>query len=854
MTFYDAINVGALMVFYWLGIFFLSALGMFLFPVYGVDNSAIWLAFLGMGILCNIIGYSRTELTDTPVSRQKLWLFLVPLITGIIAFRFPFNLPFYVVGAGVVMSFFSRTKLNTYLCSGIILSGMILGLQTACVVPYFKLAARYHAADFFTPFFFWVLKGLGITCSSSQGMLFFQTPREVLSLVTMWEKLGLFFSLSFFAGALVLICFSSNSGRRLVKFKNTGILFISLIVYSVIRYVFLSVIYIDIGKAEVFWEPIIVTGSYLPLPFLLPLLIRVSKCIKNPLPTLSFSRKSLYAGILSFSFFFAMVAYGWFPDPGSIKKGRILFDEYYSNWEWTDQKLDTKWFGTQSVYNYYCFADYLKHFYSVEVLRKAITDEFLAKYDVFIVKTPTSSFSKREIESIETFVKNGGGLFLIGDHTNVFGTTMNINPLAEKFGIRFNYDSTYDLRTSDLHLHEHNTLFRHPAVQRMPYFLFATSCSISAPLTAEDIITASNLKTMHLDYSRGGFFPDKAKEKNYPFGLFLQSVGVKHGKGRVLAFSDSTCFSNFYMYIPGKPEYVQGVINWLNRMNYYDRPVKAVSVFVMIISLILMLYLGFRGKKDDSAHSTKLGGLMLCGGVLGLSTGALVFSFLMQTTYALPSEHTQMKKVGFENHYSNFRIPDKHLLHNPSIDFHTFYVWTQRLGYVPTLFSLEDSLDGFDLTVFINPEGNFSEAKLKEIEDYVTKGGRLLIIDNPKGRKSTARQILDMFGVKVLYDQYQEKVEVYDGPQRVGMIKSFAPIEGGKPLLFSKDKKPLISLVEKGEGMVFVMAGSTSFTNKEMGKTENIPNEDQLFLYKMEFWMLTGLMEKHFESFTSFNF
>jgi len=293
------------MLFYWLGIFFLSALGMFLYPVYGIDNSPLWLVFLGTGILCTTIGYSRAELTDTPVSRQKLWLYLLPLIPGIIAFRFPYSLPFYVVGAGVVVSLFPRTKLNTYLCSGIILSGMILGLQTACIVPYFKLAARYHAADFFTPFFFWVLKGLGISCSLSQGILFAQAPREILSLVTMWEKLGLFFFLVFIAGALVFICFASTGERRHIKFKNTGILFISLIVYCVIRYVFLSVIYIDIGQVEVFWEPIIVAASYLPLPFLLSPLIRVQKCITIPLPTLSFSRKGLYAGIISFSFFFA---------------------------------------------------------------------------------------------------------------------------------------------------------------------------------------------------------------------------------------------------------------------------------------------------------------------------------------------------------------------------------------------------------------------------------------------------------------------------------------------------------------------------------------------------------------------
>lgn len=81
-----------------------------------------------------------------------------------------------------------------------------------------------------------------------------------------------------------------------------------------------------------------------------------------------------------------------------------------------------------------------------------------------------------------------------------------------------------------------------------------------------------------------------------------------------------------------------------------------------------------------------------------------------------------------------------------------------------------------------------------------------------------------------------------------------APVEGGEPLLFSKDRKPLISWAKRGKGMVAVTACSTSFTNKEMGDTEDVPNKDQLFLCKMEFWMLTGLMKGHFGPFSSFSF
>ena len=193
------------MIFYWLGIFFLSSLGMFLFPVYGAVDSPIWMLILGLGIIANSTGYYSTKSGDEKGTGNRMLLFLIPVVFGIIAFRFPYSLPFYVLGCGIIMSLFFQKKLLRSFCHGTVLSGLMLGFQTACVVPYFKVAARYHEVDFFTPFFYWILKMLGITCTYSQETIFVQTARSVLQLVTMWERLGLYFFLGFFVGALVLI-------------------------------------------------------------------------------------------------------------------------------------------------------------------------------------------------------------------------------------------------------------------------------------------------------------------------------------------------------------------------------------------------------------------------------------------------------------------------------------------------------------------------------------------------------------------------------------------------------------------------------------------------------------------------
>jgi hypothetical protein len=108
-----------------------------------------------------------------------------------------------------------------------------------------------------------------------------------------------------------------------------------------------------------------------------------------------------------------------FQDPGAIKGGRVLVDEQHSNWEWADRPFDTTWFGPQSTYNYACLMDYLGHYFRVRSNQEQpLSDRLLTDVDVLILKVPTQPFTRGEVDSIVRFVERGGGLWLIGDHTN----------------------------------------------------------------------------------------------------------------------------------------------------------------------------------------------------------------------------------------------------------------------------------------------------------------------------------------------------------------------------------------------------------------------------------------------------
>ncbi len=102
---------------------------------------------------------------------------------------------------------------------------------------------------------------------------------------------------------------------------------------------------------------------------------------------------------------------------------------------------------------------------------------FLKKCDVLILKIPTREYTDDEVEAIVRFVKNGGGLMLIGEHTDVFGSGTYLNKVAKHFGFSYRFDCLFGV-DSVFKEHYDIPLAPHPILQYMPTFDFAISCSI----------------------------------------------------------------------------------------------------------------------------------------------------------------------------------------------------------------------------------------------------------------------------------------------------------------------------------------------------------------------------------------
>jgi hypothetical protein len=523
-------------------------------------------------------------------------------------------------------------------------------------------------------------------------------------------------------------------------------------------------------------------------------------------------------------------------DPGTTARGKVLIDERHSNWAWSTVALNEESYGTQTVYNYSEMLRYLNYYYDAESSFAAISDSLLEPVAVLVLKTPTRPYEDREVDAIVRFVDRGGGLWLIGDHTNIFGMSTNLNKVARRFGIRYNYDAVVDLTTGGRQLFRRPRLFAHPSLAHLPDLLMATSCSVRCPTSARRVMLGRSLLSDELDYAFNTFFGDFSPEPHEPFGSILQAVAVSYGRGRVLAFSDSTIFSNFFFMIRGKSELALGSVQWLMNENRWPwlRPlflVAAAAAFVWWFVLSL-------GGPRQLAFASLAVGAAPAFAVVAVALGAWVSGWS-----ALPAPERPIPWVAFMREHTAFHIPETTNLPDESPhSYQTFYIWTQRVGYFPRTDHLEDCLNDSRATIIINPRGNFEAEALSDLEAYVNNGGGLLVLDRPYVSDSTANQVLAPFGLEFAGGAV-DSVTVWDVAARdsIPFVRA-GRVEGGEPILVLPDGSAVAAVARFGNGHVVAVAGADNFSDATLGTTSTVPDPRQLALYRLEFRIFGELL------------
>jgi hypothetical protein len=506
-------------------------------------------------------------------------------------------------------------------------------------------------------------------------------------------------------------------------------------------------------------------------------------------------------------------------------------DEYHSTWERTDRPYDPNWYGQESGYNYACIYDYCGRYYEMGRLNTPIDAQALAACDVLMVKTPTARYQPDEIAALRQFVKAGGGLLLVGEHTNVFGTGTYLNDIAARFGCRLRYDCLFDIDGVFKQLYR-PPLVPHPIVQHMPPMDFAVSCSVEPRGGAgRAVIRATGLRSLPADYHASNFYPQVEDRAEARYGAFIQLWTARRGAGRVVAFADSTIFSNFSTFEPGKAELMLGMLDWLNHRNARldVRPLLLVLGLLLVASALVL-----RRNRPASAL------VLLAASMFGWSIAVVT----VRAAHGSASPPVQPARpythVVIDRTVCDAPLSSSGFIAGEANGFGIFERWILRLGWFTSRRQGDDAFTG-GLLVFMHPHLPVSREFRTALSDYVTAGGKVLILDSPANTQSTANLLLHPFGLSVEPVAQLNGTLAVPAGWPVATVDSACEVKGGTPLIRIGDA-PVAATIEHGRGTVTVIGFASRFSDRQMGVTGDVIPDAQLRnVFELEFTLLRSL-------------
>ena len=780
--------------------------------------------WLGMGFLllagvCGVLA-SRGDEEEVFARRPVTMVALLLATVGAALFASPgFRASLGMLVCGLLLG--ARAGgIGRRISRGLLAVGSMAVAQGTSIGLYLLLVAELHgSATLLSSLGVGLLRIFGRAVSIVGETLYVSSTFGPIAVLPSRDHFSLVTGVVILVGFLVLV-FLSDGGQGWKRLRAALAGMALVVLYLVIRYVLVLLAVLEDGSPRLLWNPAMLCLSFLPL---IPVLAHFSGLVLPQAGTGGMrraygSRRSTALGAAcALLVTVAVLTFLFLIPAGSSKEGMILFDEAHGEWETTAEPMRTDVYGLATTYNYASLADWLSYYAPVGRLTEPIDEEALRKASVLVLKTPSLPYSAEEIRAIDDFVRDGGGLFVIGDHTNVFGTTTALNPVLTRFGLALNYDSTYQLETGSFTIYRPTEPTLDPIAQHVDRFDFLTSCTIRAPFLAYRTIADDRILSNQADYATRDFFPRERYNLQSLFGRFTQAAAVLHGTGRVVVFTDSTCFSNFSVFMDGYPDFLLGTFTFLSFENHRI-PVRWLAGCVAALGIIGLGAITW-GRRE----------LGLVGILIGVLAGWALFSLgaqhLHARWYELPDPAEDIPSVYFDLGLSDIEIepqPASSDLYDVSRQFDTLFVWTQRVQGIPQL--VDDGSRGGTLPnrpiVIIDPVADLSDQALREIRRYVEEGGVLILADSC-GR--------DASGTTLLLERLELALDGICGQERTLAESSVRTYPISPSLVLA------VSQVGLGAGRVILISDSTAFSNLSLGGAFTLPSGIQEAIYSVWF-------------------
>jgi hypothetical protein len=747
-----------------------------------------------------------------------------------------------LLALGSVTQVISQARYSQKTAKMFLFSGLLLFSQFVAIGFYRHFTSINHQVpDLIATAQRSLLSLAGYNVSSGDGTLHIFVMRQILSFSSSWEYFLGPAAFAFLAGALAKLVVDGTERDSKVNTKrlarNIGLLLLAALVWmflktslltTVIAYQAWTTDYDDaLNLMDLFFSNWVRVAALLPLAWICHQIFRGSHRQPSVEQEQNAHGKVAVAPVAALCVGIVALTLAIHLDPvGNEKKGRVWIDEFHSDWEPTTREYNTEWFGEKSTYNYYAIYEYLSHYFKMERLTEEVTLEKLEHCDVLILKVPTIPYTDAEQAAITQYVQDGGSVLMLGEHTDFLRSSSYLNTVARRFGFEFQEDALLHIDTGFTQRYQ-RPFAAHPVLNFVNEVNFAVSSSISATdLLDRRVVQAGALRALKADYHMANFYPKVEDYTDVDYGIFTQLMAKRFGKGRIVAFADSTIFSNFCAFEPGKSELMIGMIAWLNRSGNGSY-VRAIFLSIAIMMALLIVFRHRSLLKCKSFVTV----LLLASWALGVSVTNTYHAHGMP----FPQQSKDYVDISIDRSLSRVPLSQAGFVDGHEYGYGIFEQWLLRLGYFTRRRSNEERFDS-DLIVFFNPQERVSQDLVRKTRDYLNMGGKILVIDSVHNQGSTANQLLEEFGIRILPQQVVSgAIKAGSGTWPVIEVDSSLVVEGPTNLLTCKGR-PILSYATLGKGEIYVVGFGADFADARMGMSMDVvPDEELRQRYELQF-------------------
>lgn len=460
--------------------------------------------------------------------------------------------------------------------------------------------------------------------------------------------------------------------------------------------------------------------------------------------------------------------------------------------------------------------------FSVTVRDTTIDESALEAHDVLVVMNSSHEFWEEELESIWTFVDAGGGLLVLGDHTNISETMGPLNALIEPTGVRIEFDSAipqagrwtwYDC----MRVHPHPVA---RGIRDETDVKVSVGASIHVPFAAVPLLSGRDAFSDYGNWNnaQGAYLGNMRYDAHETLGDVPLAAVARHGRGKAIIFGDTSTFQRSAIY--NTHEFVTRIFTYLATPDVVETtaPVRIAGAVLVVIGVIGLF----------AAGSTGLGAVIVTG-VVGL---AALLCLGGRSGVMLPplTEETELAWLD--------------LAHGNRVDVHTGeangiggfvdHLWRHELLPLGMKEFDADALDGAVVFATVAPARPYGSGERAAVRRFVEDGG-LLIVATGYEEQSGARDLLADFGYTIgatpIGAAHMARVHLGEGRQ-VMMHESWPVVfpEGRAEVWISSWDFPLVTFERIGAGGLIVIGDSFFLCDTKQESNERYvePNIDFL--------------------------